>query len=287
VYEEFFRLRSRPFLTVPDPDFLYWSEAHMLAFTMLRYGLMTRAPLTVITGEIGAGKTTLLRKLLQEVPQDLDIGLISNMQAGRGELLHWVMLALGEDTIEDSYVRLFARFQKYVIDSYAAGRRVALVFDEAQNLDIDTLEELRMLSNINSDKDELLQIILLGQPQLRDLIDDPRLVQFRQRISADFHLDTMSVDEVENYITHRLNIAGANWRIFPYNTCRLIHSATRGVPRLVNILCDVLLVYAYSADEKVVSERTVREFLSSSKSRNIFGQFDPIDDELKVVDGTR
>lgn len=283
MYEAFYGLTSRPFLTTPDPDFLYWSETHSLAFTMLRYGLMTRAPITVITGEIGAGKTTLLRQIMREIPADLEVGLISNMQVGRGELLHWVLMALSQEAPDEPYVRLFRRFQDHLIEAYASGRRVVLIFDEAQNLGVDALEELRMLSNINADKDELLQIVLVGQPQLRELLARPELVQFAQRISSDFHLEALSAEEVERYVDHRLEIGGAGWRIFPTATCRLIHQATRGVPRLVNILCDLCLVYGYSAESKVIDEALLREFLNGAKRRGIYTQFAAPGDAPKLV----
>jgi type II secretory pathway predicted ATPase ExeA len=283
MYEAFYGLSSRPFLTVPDPDFLYWAEAHTLAFTMLRYGLISRAPITVITGEIGSGKTTLLRQLLREIPSDLEVGLVSNMQAGRGQLLEWVMMALGDRPDQASYVALFQRFQERLIASYAAGRRVVLIFDEAQNLTVDALEELRMLSNINADKDELLQLVLVGQPQLRDLLARPELVQFAQRIASDFHLTAMEPRDVRAYIQHRLDVAGASWRIFPERTCDLVHAATRGVPRLVNILCDLCLVYGFSADRKVIEEPLLREFLSSARRRGIYQQFAPLPDGPALV----
>lgn len=283
MYETFYGLSSRPFLIVPDPDFLFWSEGHTLAFTMLRYGLISRAPITVITGDIGSGKTTLLRQLLREIPADLEIGLVSNMQAGRGHLLQWVMMAFGQTPGDAPYVDLFARFQDFVVGRYAAGRRVVLVFDEAQNLAVDALEELRMLSNINADKDELLQIVLVGQPQLRELLGRPDLAQFAQRISSDFHLTPMSSTEVASYIGHRLEVAGATWRIFPERTCDLIHAATAGVPRLVNILCDLCLVYGFSAESKVIDESLLREFLSSARRRGIYQQFLPLPETPALV----
>jgi type II secretory pathway predicted ATPase ExeA len=284
MYEEFYGLEHRPFLTVPDPDFLYWTENHSIAFTMLRYGLISRALITVVTGEIGAGKTTLLRALLREIPQDLVVGLVSNMQAGRGELLHWVMMALGQKIVPgEGYVELFQRFQDFLIEAYASGRRVVLIFDEAQNISIDSLEELRMLSNINADKDQLLQLVLVGQPQLRDLLRRPELVQFAQRISADFHLEVLKPTEVTTYIEHRLSVAGAKWRIFPQRTCELIAEATGGVPRLVNVLCDMCLVYGFSADSKVIGEELLQEFLHSAKQRGIFWQFTPQAEPARLV----
>lgn len=274
MYESFYGLNQRPFLTLPDPDFLYWSDSHMMAFTMLRYGVMSRAPITVITGDVGAGKTTLLRKLLREIPDDVTTGLVSNMQEGRGELLHWVMMALEQPfDANEPYVALFKRFQDFVIDCYGANRRVLLIFDEAQNMGAKSLEELRMLSNINSEKDELLQIILVGQPELRELIMRPEMRQFSQRISSDFNLGPLSKSETVKYIQRRLAVAGAMTEIFPTRTCELIHDATGGVPRLINILCDFCLLYGFSAESRVIGEDLLNEFLESAKLRGIYNQF--------------
>ena len=154
LYNEYFGLRERAFSLLPDPDFLFWAPPHQKAYTMLEYGIATHAPITVITGEIGSGKTTLVRKLLDDIPQEFSIGLISNAQGDRGELLHWVLMSLGQPVEPGKgYVELFRQFQDFLIEEYAAGRRTALIFDEAQNLTPETLEELRMFSNINADKD--------------------------------------------------------------------------------------------------------------------------------------
>ena len=225
MYEEFYGLSERPFMTLPDPSFLYWSEGHQMAFAVLRYGIISRAPVTVMTGAVGAGKTTLLRRLLAEIPGDITVGLISNMMAGRGELLHWVSLAFDLPfTGTEPHVVLLRQFQDFVIRRYAEGRRVVLIVDEAQNLSLEQIEELRLLSNINADKDELLQLILVGQPKLRELVNHPELVQFAQRISADFDLTPLSTAETVAYIDRRLDVAGASWKIFP-------DEISRGDPR--------------------------------------------------------
>ena len=220
IYNDHFGLAERPFTLLPDPDFLYWSESHTRAYAMLEYGMLTHAPITVITGEIGAGKTTLLRHLLRSLPEEFTVGLISNAQGNRGELLHWVLMALGVPTETDaSYVQLFAQFQDFLIEEYASGRRTMLIFDEAQNLSAETLEELRMFSNINADKDELIQLVLVGQPELRSLISQPWLVQFAQRVSAEYHLPGMTAEQVLGYIVHRLAVAGASREIFTPAAC--------------------------------------------------------------------
>ncbi|MCB1369613.1 MAG: AAA family ATPase, partial [Rhodobacteraceae bacterium] len=260
IYNDHFGLAERPFTLLPDPDFLYWSESHTRAYAMLEYGMLTHAPITVITGEIGAGKTTLLRHLLRSLPEDFTVGLISNAQGNRGELLHWVLMALGVPTASDAtYVQLFAQFQDFLIEEYADGRRTMLIFDEAQNLSVETLEELRMFSNINADKDELIQLVLVGQPELRDLIAQPRLVQFAQRVAAEYHLPGMTADQVQAYIGHRLAVAGADHEIFTPAACECVHLASRGVPRLVNQICDYALVYAFTDGLDVVDARVIEQ----------------------------
>ncbi|MFN6979852.1 MAG: ExeA family protein, partial [Gemmobacter sp.] len=201
IYTSLFGLRERPFSLVPDPDFLYWSLPHRRAFAMLEYGLVSRAPVTLITGEIGAGKTTLLQQLLRALGSEVRVGLIANAQGDRGELVRWVLHALGQPAPQGAdYVELFGQFQNYLIAEYAAGRRVVLIFDEAQNLSRESLEELRMYTNINTGKDELLQLVLVGQPELRDTIRRPDLVQFAQRVTSSFHLPAMDAETVRGYV---------------------------------------------------------------------------------------
>lgn len=262
IYTSHFGLTERPFSLVPDPDFLFWTPEHQRAFAMLEYGILTRAPITLITGAVGAGKTTLLHHLLRTVGPEVRIGLIANAQGERGELLRWVLMALDQPTQPGtSYVDLFAQFQSFLISEYAAGRRVILIFDEAQNLTRETLEELRMLTNINANKDELLQLVLVGQPELRVMIHRPDLTQFAQRVAASFHLTTMDARTVRAYIAHRLHMAGAQYEIFSPGAAVAIHAATQGVPRLVNQLCDLAMVYAYSKDQRRVLRLTVRQVI--------------------------
>ncbi len=263
IYNAHFGLVERPFSLLPDPDFLFWSTQHQRAFAMLEYGILTRAPITLITGEVGAGKTTLLQHLLRTVGEDVRIGLISNAHGDRGELLRWVLMALGQKAPTDAgYVDLFAQLQTLLIAEYAAGRRVILIFDEAQNLSRESLEELRMFTNINAGKDELLQLVLIGQPELRSMVLRPDLTQFAQRVASSFHLSTMDEITVCSYIRHRLAVAKAEWDIFSPLAIREVFRATGGVPRLVNQLCDLAMVYAFSKQQKFVLRKTVRLVLS-------------------------
>ena len=260
-----FGLTERPFTLLPDPDFLYWTAAHKRAFAVLEYGVMTRAPITVVTGEVGAGKTTLLQKLLRSIGPDTTIGLISNAQGGRGDLLQWVLNALDIPCDRDAdYVIKFQRLQDFVIDEYSEGRHVLLIIDEAQNLSVEGLEELRMLTNINSNKDELLQLILMGQPELRATISRPELRQFAQRVSASFHIPAMDAEATQAYVRHRLRHAGGTGAEFTDGAIALVQAQTGGVPRLVNKLCDFSMVYAVTNDHTTVDEGIVAEVVADS-----------------------
>lgn len=263
IYTSFFGFRERPFTLLPDPDFLFWSEQHKRAYTILEYGITTRAPLTVVTGEIGAGKTTLIQQLLASLEDDVTIGLISNAQGGRGDLLRWVLYALGvESDSSDDYITTFKKFQDFVIGEYAEGRHVVLVIDEAQNLSIEALEELRMFTNINSNKDELLQLILVGQPELREIISSPSLAQFAQRVTATYHLKPLDAKATKAYIQHRLQHAGGTGEEFSFFAIKSIHEESRGVPRLINKLCDLALVYAAAGTRRVVGIDVIRELVA-------------------------
>ena len=172
---------------------------------------------------------------------------MSSTPQGHTGLLQWVMMSLNQP-YEESYPRLFKRFQQFVYDQYAKGRRTILIVDEAQNLGIEALEELRMLSNMNADKDQFLQIILVGQPQLKDLLRTPQLVQFAQRVSSDFHLKPLGANDVIRYIDFRLQAVGCQFKLFTDDACRMIAGASRGIPRTINILCDTALVYGFATE---------------------------------------
>lgn len=262
LYAGFFGLTERPFTLLPDPSFLYWSAQHKRAFSVLEFGILSRAPITLITGEIGSGKTTLLRELLNRIDEDVTIGLVSNAQGGRGELLQWVLNALGIDFAPGaSYVQMFQALQEFLIAEYSQGRRTILIFDEAQNLSIEGLEELRLLTNINSGKDELIQLILVGQPELKGMVLHPNMRQLAQRVAASFHLKAMDAEGVAGYIAHRLKKAGGTGEEFAPGATAAVHAATRGVPRLVNQLCDFAMLYAWTAESPQVTEETVQNVL--------------------------
>ena len=218
MYEAFYQLREKPFSILPDPDLIYWGKMHSMAFTMLEFGVMNNAGFTVITGEIGSGKTTLVRHLLKKISPAMTVGLISNSPQGRQELLQWILMSLGQP-FEGDYPKLFKHLQDFLYGQYANGRRTILIIDEAQNLEPEALEHLRMISNINADKFQILQLILVGQPQLRDLLLAPNLHQFAQRISSDFHLRPLDDREVANYIAFPLTGGRCPRPLFTQEAC--------------------------------------------------------------------
>ncbi|EBA14285.1 ATPase [Roseobacter sp. SK209-2-6] len=266
IYLDHFGLNRRPFTLVPDPDFMFWSRAHKKAKAILEYGLISRSPITLVTGEVGSGKTTLLRDLLQNIGDELLIGLISNATAtDRSDLMRLILGALGEEIREeDSYATLNRRLEELLVEEYSKGRRVVLIFDEAQNLGQESLENLRMLTNINFADHELVQLVLVGQPELRDIIMRSDMTQLAQRISASVFLPRLTDVDVETYITHRLNIAGAQHQIFLPETFAKIRQATGGIPRLINQLCDFALLYAFELGVQTVDETAIQEVLDDN-----------------------
>lgn len=277
MYLTYFELREQPFALAPDPAMLFWSEAHSQAFAMMEFGLLSGAPITVITGEVGAGKTTLIRHLLEKLGEDWAVGLISNFQQDRGDILTWALVAMGQEAHpERSYIQNFDRFQKFLIDRFAAGKKTLIIVDEAQNLDARSIEELRMFTNINADKNELLQVLLVGQPELGDLVKRGEHRQFAQRIAAQFHLPTLTMDETIAYIRTRLEAAGGRSGIITMPAARAIHRATRGVPRLINVLSEYALVTAYGQGRKRISREMIEDIVPQISR---FGAFvDPTDE---------
>lgn len=263
MYEAFFNLREKPFSLLPDPGFLFMSQKHQEALTLLEYGLLNQAGFIVLTGEIGSGKTTLMRYLLERLHEDVIVGLISHTHKSLGDLNHWICSAFDIRPPGDSKLDLHSAIIDFLIDRYSKGKRVLLIVDEAQNLGVEKLEELRLLSNINAEKDLILQLMLLGQPQLRDLLQHPDLEQFVQRVSASYHLGRLDAEETEHYIEHRIFIAGGKRPIFTKDACHAVHHYSGGIPRIINLLCDTSLVYAYGAGEKLVTGTAIDDFVSS------------------------
>lgn len=271
MYEAFYGLKEKPFSIQPDPDFLYMGKRHALAYTMLEYALQNRAGFTVICGDIGCGKTTLIRRLLNELGEGVSVGLVTNTHPDLADLTEWIMLAFGQPYDGLSPVARYDAFQRFLISEYGKGRRVVLIVDEAQNLSAPAMESLRMLSNINADKDQLLQVILVGQPQLRDLLKRPELQQFAQRVAADFFIPPLNTVEVGDYIDHRLKVAGRERQLFTPLATAKIARAARGIPRSINILCDMALVYGYAAEARLIDVHVIDDVIRDRSQYGVLG----------------
>ncbi|MCW8935879.1 MAG: AAA family ATPase [Gammaproteobacteria bacterium] len=273
MYESFYGLTEKPFTLLPDPDYLYLSPKHQRALTLLEYGMMNQAGFSVICGDTGAGKTTLIRRLLSELGDDTKVGLITNTHQSFGELLNWVLMAFGLDSDGKSKAQMHQIFIDFLIEQYSENKHTVLIVDEAQNMTADTLEELRMLSNINADKDQVLQVILAGQPALRETLRKPELMQFAQRIAVDYYLESLSLEETKSYIHHRLSVAGSSEPIFTESACEAIFKYSRGTPRLINLLCDTALVYGFAEQNKVINEQLVHDVVREQHSNSIIPTF--------------
>lgn len=272
MYETFYGLREKPFSMLPDPAFLYLSKQHQMAMTMLEYSLENQASFCVITGDAGTGKTTLVRHLLAGIGDEVSVGLV-NTYPGSGELLRWVASAFNVRTKDKTPAQLHRVLADYFIAQYAKNRRTVLIIDEAQSLSVGALEELRLMSNINSEKDLLLQVVLVGQPGLRAILRRLDMEQFAQRVGADSHLEPMRPLETRGYIRHRLMRAGGEREIFSDDACEAVHRHSGGIPRLINLLCDFSLVYAYAGREAMVTEELVDQVVRERAQHNLLSVF--------------
>ena len=260
MYERYFQLRERPFALSPDPDYLYPSKVHQEALSYLRYGIEGHAGFVVITGEIGSGKTTMLQSLLGGLDRMTTVARIMNTMLDPRELLEAIMLDFGMDPTGMSKPVLLHRLGGFLVQQRQAGRLTLLVVDEAQNLSLPALEEIRMLSNLETEKSKLLQIVLIGQPELRETLSQPRLEQLRQRITVSYHLPPLDADETANYINHRLKRAAAGAPMqLPRVVTDVIHGRSRGIPRLINVIADAALLLAYGMDRRDIDAAIVQE----------------------------
>jgi len=275
VYESFFGLREKPFALAPDPDFLFLGRHHRRALTLLEYTLSSGSGFALVTGRVGCGKTTVVRSVLARASQEFTIGLIANTHGGFGRLLPWVARAVGVKDIPRDESELHEAFVAFLMREYAAGRRVVLIIDEAQNLGVAALEELRVLSNVNTGKDLLLQTILIGQPELRITLARPDLRQFAQRIAIECHMEALSRDETSAYVRHRLVVAGGDAALFAPEAIEHIHLCTGGVPRLINQACDTALVYAFADQVRSIGLDLVAQVFADRRAGGLAGHAEP------------
>jgi general secretion pathway protein A len=270
MYERFYQLRERPFALSPDPEYLYPSRVHREALDYLRYGLESQAGFVVITGEIGSGKTTLLQTLLRGLDSQTTVARIVNTLLEPRELIETIMIDFGLEVANRSKPLMLRDLAQYLVDQRLAGRMVLLVIDEAQNLSVAALEELRMLSNLETEKSKLLQVVMVGQPNLRDTLASRELEQLRQRITVSYHLMPLDSTETANYINHRLRRAALAAPLeFPRAVTDVIHARSRGVPRIINVICDATLVFGYAEERRQVDLPLMREVLSELETTGV------------------
>jgi len=260
MYQDYYGLEEMPFHVTPNPKFLYLSNSHREALQHLQYGVRERKGFIVLTGEVGCGKTTLCRKLLEELtPDHYDTALILNPSLTETQLLRCIITELGEKAVGRSRIELTEELNALLLRKIAANREIVLIIDESQNLTFEQLEQVRLLSNLETDEQKLLQIILFGQPELKEKLRDHRLRQLRQRVLVYWDLVALNREETARYITHRLRQAGANGRpSFSSWAVRSIHRRSNGIPRIINNLCDKALLAAFVRESDRVDWRDVR-----------------------------
>lgn len=270
MYKEFYGFQKKPFTLTPDPSFLYLSKQHDTALTMLTYGLQNEAEISVITGEVGAGKTTLIRAVLQALDDDTEVGLISNAHSAFGDLLQWVLLAFNISTEAKDKAERYQILMDFLIANYANNKRTILIIDEAQNMGASTLEELRLISNINADKHIVLQLVLVGQPELLELMQQHELRQIAQRVSVDYKIKALGYKETVGYIEHRLIVAGGNENIIDKYAIAAVYYHSGGIPRLINTLCEYSLVFGYSEELEQINLEIMLDVIKGKKIGGIF-----------------
>lgn len=266
MYLQHFGLEQQPFQLTPDADFLYLSKAHNRAKSYMEYTVWNRDGFVVITGEIGSGKTTLIQQLLRSVDENVLIARIYQTQLNEIEFFQAILHELGLNPFKAGKVELISMLNNFLLEQYAEGRQVILIVDEAQNLSKRVLEELRMLTGMETDEDRILNLILVGQPELKNLLDAPGMEQLSQRIRFRFHLAALELDDIHNYVDHRLEIAGLDKnksgsipKIIKDECIPLIYRYTGGIPRLINSLCDTALICAFVENKKTVTAKIIEE----------------------------
>lgn len=272
MYTSFFGLTEKPFAITPDPRYLYLSERHAEALAHLLYGINESGGFIQLTGEVGTGKTTVVRTLLSRVPHHADVAVILNPRVTPVEFLLTICEELGLAIAEadrDSVKQLVDALNRRLLSAHAEGRRIIVLVDEAQNLSIDVLEQVRLLTNLETPTQKLLQIILIGQPELRELLDRTDLRQLAQRITGRYHLKPLSREETKGYVRHRLRVAGATEEIFTPSALVELHRLSMGIPRVINVACDRALLGAYTQETKKITSSLVRRAAGEVYGRRI------------------
>ncbi len=285
MYTQFYGFREKPFNLVPDPSFLYLSTKHRTALSYLEYGLMEGIGFILLTGEIGAGKTTLVKHLLPQIGSRTQVAVIFNTNVSSKQLLEIILDEYELNPPAQGKASYFDVLNQFLVSQHGLGHKVLLIVDEAQNLSREALEEIRMLSNLQTDKDPLLQILLVGQPHLRNRLQQPSLAQLSQRIAVTYHLAPLSLEETTEYIMHRLKVAGAkDETFFTPEAVEQIFEYSGGIPRTINILCDAGLVYGYADELKSIDAKVIEHVVQDKKEMGILGPPDA-SEQVQPEDG--
>ena len=281
MYADYFSLTEKPFSITPDPAYLFLSKRHEEALGHLLYGVTDSGGFIQLTGEVGTGKTTIIRSLFERIPEHVEIALILNPRMNESEFLHAICdELLIPVTKENTNKECFDALNRYLLDAHSKGRKVVLLVDEAQNLAVNVLEYIRLLTNLETEKDKLLQIILVGQPELQTLLQRQDLRQLAQRITARYHLVPLNKAESEAYIQHRLRVGGTNHEIFSRGAKQKIFNASKGIPRLINVLADRALLGAYSQEKSRVDTKLAKQVITE-----VLGEDKRLTKEKKVKNG--
>ena len=260
MYTDFFNLSAKPFDLLPNPKFLYLSKGHRKALSYLQYGVQEHAGFTLLTGEVGSGKTTLLRDIINKISNDTTLAMIFNTRVDGRQLIAMINDDFGMKTEGKDKVQLLSELNDFLLEEYAASRQPIIIIDEAQNLTEEALEEIRLLSNLEADNFKLVQIILVGQPELKQIIAKPSLRQLRQRISISCHLNPLNREETEEYIYHRLSTVGSKDCVtFLDGVFDMIYKFSGGIPRLINLICDFLLLSAFVEETRKIDIELVKD----------------------------
>jgi general secretion pathway protein A len=262
MYTQHFGLTAKPFSLTPNPDALFQSSHHSMALTYLEYGLREKLGFILLTGEAGTGKTTLLRSILRTIKNEIETAEIFNTNVSSGELIRLIMQEFSVESAGADKTENLHRLNHFLIDKYAQDKRCLLVIDEAQNLSREAMEEVRMLSNLSTETDILLQIILAGQSELNQILNQPNMRQLAQRISVAYHLEALDAAETEGYIQYRLSLVGdGDRRLFSKDAMQLVHDHSSGIPRMINIISDAALLYAFADDKAQVDGEIVKQVI--------------------------
>jgi general secretion pathway protein A len=263
MYIEFYGLKEKPFEITPDPKFLFLSENHKEALAYLTYAVRERKGFTVITGEVGTGKTTLIQTLLSRLDGSTKTAYIFNPKLGSTDFLHYICEDFGLKGRKRSKGQYIAQLHDFLLTSYAQKENAVVIIDEAQKLNPELLEEVRLLTNLETPKSKLLQVVMMGQPELNETLNLPEYRQLKQRVSLRYHMRPFSLEETEKYIRKRLRVAGAaDVNLFTPKALKKIFTYSNGIPRLINIVCDNALLLGYSVDQRIIGGTSVREVIA-------------------------